>query len=294
MASYSSASGWVVLLTLFACGPSETAFQPSHEVEQAITPAILLAAGDIAGCPEQFRDEATGELVAELQGTVAALGDIVQKQGKMWEYRNCYDPSWGPVRLRTRPTPGNHDYRTDQAAAYYKYFGTQAGPSGRGWYTYKLGSWRIYSLNSERNIGEQTTWLASHLAANRSKCILAYWHKPLYTGGRNPGTAAVRPLFEALYTAGAEVVLSGHNHHYERFAPQDADGHLKSRGVRQFVVGTGGAPLEEFVAVQPNSKVRYAGGWGVLRLSLYPGRYAWKFLPVLGAESADTGQANCT
>ena len=279
---------------MFACEQPGTVMQPSDDLEQASAPGILLAAGDIAGCAERYKDEATAELLVGLPGTVAPLGDVVQKDGTPWEYKSCYHPSWGRVLSRTRPSPGNHDYRTDQAAPYYKYFGSRAGPAGKGYYTYTLGTWRIYSLNSERNITEQTAWLKAHLAANRSKCILAYWHRPLYTGGRNPNEPRVRPLFDALYKAGAEVVLSGHNHNYERFAPQDADGNFEPRGTRQFVVGTGGAQLEGFVTVQPNSKLRYVGGWGVLRMTLNPGWYSWKFLPVLGAQSADTGYANCT
>ena len=197
----------------------------------------------------------------------------------------------GPAR---RPSPGNHEYRTDQAGPYYEYFGSLAGPSGKGYYTYKLGTWRVYSLNSERNIPEQTSWLTSHLAANPSKCVLAYWHKPLYTSGRVPPTPAVRPLFDALYKAGAEVVLNGHQHNYERFAPQDADSNFVARGTREFVVGTGGAQLEDFITVAKNSKLRYVAGHGVLRMTLGAGKYSWKFLPVPGAPPADTGYANCT
>jgi hypothetical protein len=279
----------------FAClDQSESALQPSEATAEAAAPAILLAVGDIAGCPTRFQDEATAELVASLPGTVAVLGDVVYEDGLRWQFNKCYDPSWGRVLSRTRPSPGNHEYRQLGAGPYYEYFGSRAGPAGKGYYTYKLGAWRIYSLNSERNIAEQTTWLTAHLAANPSKCILAYWHKPLYTGGRNPNEITVRPLFDALYRAGAEVVLSGHNHNYERFAPQDADGNFQARGTRQFVVGTGGAQLEGFVNIQPNSKLRYVAGWGVLRMTLSPGKYSWNFLPVPGSPPADSGWANCS
>jgi hypothetical protein len=250
--------------------------------------------GDIAGCAAQFMDEATAELVADLPGTIALLGDVVYQDATRWQFRNCYDPSWGRVLSRSRPSPGNHEYRTNQAGPYYEYFGSRAGPSGKGYYTYKLGAWRIYSLNSERLLAEQETWLKAHLAANPSKCILAYWHKPLYTSGSHPGEVTVRPLFDALYQAGAEVVLSAHNHNYERFAPQDADGNLQARGTRQFVVGTGGAQLVDFVTVQPNSKLRYVAGWGVLRMTLSPRKYAWNFLPLAGTTPVDSGSANCT
>jgi hypothetical protein len=283
------------VVVAFAClDQSESALQPSEATAEAAAPAILLAVGDIAGCPTRFQDEATAELVASLPGTVAVLGDVVYEDGLRWQFNKCYDPSWGRVLSRTRPSPGNHEYRQLGAGPYYEYFGSRAGPAGKGYYTYKLGAWRIYSLNSERNIAEQTTWLTAHLAANPSKCILAYWHKPLYTGGRNPNEITVRPLFDALYRAGAEVVLSGHNHNYERFAPQDADGNFQARGTRQFVVGTGGAQLEGFVNIQPNSKLRYVAGWGVLRMTLSPGKYSWNFLPVPGSPPADSGWANCT
>ena len=241
---------------------------------------------------EQFKDEATAELLASTSGTVAALGDVVQKDGMRWEYRKCYGAGRGRVLSRTRPSPSNHDYRTDEAAAYYEYSGDRAGANGRGWYTYKLGSWQIYSLNSEPDIARQARWLQRHLAANPA--ILAYWHRPLFTSGRNPGEAAVRPWFHALYAAGAEVELSGHNHQYERFAPQDAAGNRTAGGLRQFVVGTGGAPLEAFVGAQPHSEIRNAGTWGVLKLSLYLDRYTWKFLPVLGGETVDSGSGTCS
>ena len=286
----------MTLAIAFACVEHpDAALQPSDAGEAAVAPpAVLLAVGDIAGCPERYMDEHTADLVADIPGTIALLGDVVYQDGRMWEFRKCYDSSWGRVLARSRPSVGNHEYRTEEAAAYYKYFGTRAGPAGKGYYAYKLGTWQIYALNSERLIPEQTAWLKAHLAANPSKCILAYWHKPLYTGGRNPNEPTVKPFFDELYKAGAEVVLNGHNHHYERFAPQDANGTYRAKGVREFVIGTGGSQLEEFVTTQPNSLVRYVAGWGVLRMNLSAGKYSWKFLPVLGAVSADTGAANCS
>lgn len=272
--------------------PSE--MRPSEDAADAQAPAILLAAGDIAGCDARYKDEMTGNLLAGLPGTIAPLGDIVYQNGTRWQFRNCYHPSWGPLLSRSRPTPGNHEYRTNEAAPYYEYFGAAAGPAGKGYYTYKLGTWRIYSLNSERNIPEQVTWLKTQLKANPSRCILAYWHKPLYSSGDVAPTPEVRPLFDALYRAGAEVVLSGHQHNYERFAPQDSDSNFTGRGTRQFVVGTGGAELRPFVGVAKNSKARYMAGHGVLRMSLSPGKYSWNFIPVPGAPPADSGYANCT
>jgi acid phosphatase type 7 len=289
------------MATVFACmeqpdatlQPSE--LEPFDQMSEANSDAILLAVGDIAGCPEQYKDELTADLAADLPGTIALLGDVVYENATPWEFSNCYDPSWGRVLSRSRPSPGNHEYRSLGAEPYYEYFGSRAGPNGKGYYTYKLGTWRIYSLNSERHFAEQEAWLKAHLAANPSKCILAYWHKPLFTSGTNPAELKVRPLFDALNRAGAEVVLNGHAHQYERFAPQDADGNFKSKGgTRQFVVGTGGAQLKHFPAIQPNSLVRFRDAWGVLRMTLKPGSYAWKFLPVPPAVTTDTGSANCS
>jgi acid phosphatase type 7 len=263
----------------------------SAEVE---VPAIVLAVGDITGCPHWYKDEATAAMVAQMPGTILALGDVVYQNGTPWEFRNCYDPSWGPLRSRTRPAPGNHEYRTDQAWVYYDYFGERAGPPGKGYYTFTHGTWRIYSLNSERNIPEQTTWLRKHLRENPSKCVLAYWHKPYYTSGPVPPTPAVRPLFLELWRARADVVLNGHQHSYERFDPQDADSSYRADGVRQFVIGTGGAQLEPPIApLAKHSRVHYVKGWGVLELKLSPGKYSWRFVPIPGSPKADSGSANC-
>jgi hypothetical protein len=163
------AASTVAAVVVIACrDQSEAALQPSEVIAEAKASAILLAVGDIAGCPERYQDEATAELVSELPGTIALLGDVVYQGGTNFEFKNCFDPSWGRVLDRSRPSPGNHEYRTDQAGPYYKYFGTRAGPAGKGYYTYKLGTWRIYSLNSERNIPEQTAWLEAHLADHPS------------------------------------------------------------------------------------------------------------------------------
>jgi hypothetical protein len=232
-------------------------------------------------------------MLADMPGTILPLGDVVYENGTRWQFRNCYHPTWGRFLSRTRPTPGNHEYRTDQAGPYYEYFGARAGPPGKGYYTYTLGAWRIYSLNSERNIPEQTTWLRQHLRQNPSKCVLAYWHKPLYTSGDVPPTPAVRPLFLELWRARAEVVLNGHEHNYERFDPQDADSNYRAQGVRQFVIGTGGAPLRTFIGVARNSRIRYDKGLGVLEMTLSPDKYSWRFVPAPGAPKADSGAANC-
>jgi acid phosphatase type 7 len=286
----------ISLLTLtLACGEQPgSEMAPTGASAEATQPAIILAAGDIAGCAEFYKDEVTAEMLADMPGTILPLGDLVYQNGTRWQFRNCYDVSWGRLLSRSRPAPGNHEYRTDEAGPYYQYFGERAGPAGKGYYTYTLGTWRIYSLNSERNIPAQTTWLRNQLEANPAKCVLAYWHKPLYTSGPVPPTPEVRPLFNELWKARAEVVLNGHNHSYERFDPQDADSTYRVQGVRQFVIGTGGAQLEPPEGPPAkNSKLLYVAGWGVLRMTLKTGSYAWKFVPVPGSPKADSGSAKC-
>jgi hypothetical protein len=267
--------------------------QPSAEVAEVST-AVLIAVGDIAGCRADFEDEATARLVDGMAGTVALLGDVVYENGTWEDFRKCYAPSWGRLLSRSRPAPGNHEYRTNEAGPYYSYFGWRAGPDRRGYYTYTHGSWRVYSLNSERNFAAQERWLRSHLASNPAKCVLAYWHKPLFTSGREPPETKMRPIFKVLYEARADIVLSGHNHNYERFAPQDHNGKAASKGIRQFVVGTGGARLIAFEAARPNSRIRYRERHGVLKLTLGPGTYDWRFVSVPGSRWTDTGSGTCS
>jgi hypothetical protein len=257
--------------------------------------AILVGAGDIAGCSSTFKDEATAALVDNIAGTVFALGDDAYPSGTTADF-GCYDASWGKFKARTRPAPGNHEYQTTGAAPYYSYFGNLAGPSGKGYYSYDVGGWHVVSLNSEQDLTGQVTWLKGDLAAHPAKCTLAYWHKPLFTSGSVHGPeTAMRPIYQVLYDAGADVVLSGHNHHYERFAPQNpAGGADAARGLRYFVVGTGGTPnLYGFGAPRPNSEVRYNGGQGVLKLTLSPDHYDWEFVSVAGKTFTDSGTQAC-
>ena len=211
------------------------------EASTTATTVTLVGAGDIAGCRPAYRDEATAELILKISGTVFTVGDNVYSDGTAGQFTNCYSPSWGQFKSRTRPAPGNHDYLTGGATGYFGYFGSLGGPCCRGYYSYRLGSWRIYSLNSETNLSVQLAWLRSHLADHPARCVLAYWHHPLYSAGTIiPGSTRMYPAFKALYQAGAELVLTGHTHNYQRFAPMDADGNKRSAGVREFVVGTAG------------------------------------------------------
>lgn len=254
-------------------------------------PEVLAAAGDIARC--DGGSEATARLLDGIGGTVAALGDNAYPSGTAEQFRDCYGPTWGRHRARTRPVPGNHDYETPGAAGYYDYFGFNAGPAGRGYYSYDLGAWHLVALNSNVSADSgsaQIAWLRRDLASSARPCVLAYWHHPVFSSGPNGNSPRMREAWRVLDEAGADVVLTGHDHLYERFAPQDADGLLDPSGLRQFVVGTGGVPLYQAAAAQPNSEVRFSTH-GVLKLTLSSDAYAWTFIPVAGP--ADSGSAPC-
>jgi hypothetical protein len=252
----------------------------------------VYAAGDIARCkhpdPRWSGAAATaalveGQLRADPQSAVLSLGDHTYPKGAASEFERCYGPTWGRFRERTWPTPGNHEYLTPGARPYFAYFGARAGRPGRSWYSLRLGSWLVISLDSNLSgaaHAAQIDWLRTELARERAACTLAFWHHPLYTSGGHLGPGRMRDAFALLHAAGAEIVLSGHDHDYERFAPQDADGRLdRARGVRQFVVGTGGAYATPFLQFTPHSEVREAGYDGVLALRLLDGAYEWRFLP---------------
>jgi hypothetical protein len=261
--------------------------------------AVLLAAGDIGTC-QGGGGEATAQLVERLPGTVAALGDNVYEDGTADEYARCYAPHWGRLLSRTKPAVGNHDYHSPGAAPYFAYFGNAAGGAGRGWYSYDLGSWHVVVLNSNcAEVGgcgggsAQWLWLREDLAAHPATCTLAYWHAPRFSSGEHGPAAKMADVWRVLYEAGAELVISGHDHDYERFAPQDPVGERDdARGIRQFVVGTGGGELRVVNGTAPHSEKLITHTYGVLRLDLYPGRFAWSFLSVRDA-TLDSGSADC-
>ncbi len=226
------------------------------------------------------------------------LGDNAYENGTPEEFATCFDPTWGAFKDRIRPAPGNHDYNSPDAAGYFGYFGAQTGEDRRGYYSFDLGGWHFVALNSmaDHAAGSpQHRWLQNDLAQSPAQCTIAYWHHPLFnSGGAYGGIAEMRPLFDVLYAAGVEMVLSGHEHIYERFAPQRGDGVLDpARGVRQFVVGTGGHELNPLGPPVPNSEFRQNTRWGVLRLALTPGRYAWQFVSSDGGPPLDSGSAAC-
>jgi hypothetical protein len=277
---------------------------PQLVVTTAAPPAagdpVLLAAGDIADCASAG-DEATAALLDTLGGTIAGLGDHAYLEGSAAQFAQCYEPSWGRHKARTRPAVGNHEYRTPGAAPYFAYFGAAAGDPAKGYYAYDLGQWHVVVLNSNCAVvscaagSAQERWLRADLAANTHACTLAYWHHPLFTSSMNHGPATeTRPLYQALYDAKAEVLLTGHNHNYERFAPQNPQGQLDTtRGIREFVVGTGGASRYGFGATRANSEVRDATTYGVLRMTLRPGGYDWLFVPEAGKTFTDAGTGGC-
>lgn len=256
----------------------------------------LIAVGDVAACSSQG-DEATAALVDGIPGTIILAGDIAYESGTTAEFANCYDPSWGRHRARTRPAPGNHEYATPNAAPYFAYFGMNAGPAGRGYYSFDLGAWHIVSLNSnvDASAGSpQEQWLRQDLAATNARCTLAYWHHPVFSSGLHGNNAFMRDIVRALYDLNADVVISGHDHNYERFGPQTADGVADAaRGIREFVVGTGGRSLTPTIFVRPNSERRYDGGYGVLRLELEAQGYQWEFVPVTAGADVDSGSDTC-
>jgi len=263
----------------------------------AVQPPVLLGAGDIASCTS-LGDEATAALLDSLMGIVFTVGDNVYPDGRPRAYKDCYDGSWGRHRARTRPAPGNHDYHTAGASGYYGYFGTLAGDSGKGYYSYDVGAWHIVSLNSNVPMSpgsRQEQWLRTDLATHPAPCTLAYWHHPRFSSGTTHGSiAATQSLWQPLYDAGADVVVSGHEHSYERFAPQTPTGALDpARGLREFVVGTGGASHFPFGAPLANSEVRDNTTFGVLRLTLKPRGYEWRFVPAAGGMFTDSGSGSC-
>jgi len=244
----------------------------------------------------------TARLIQSMGGTVFTTGDNAYFSGSAQEFRDCYEPTWGAFKGRTRPVLGNHEYEGAGPSPYFDYFGTQAvlgtnsGPIGSGYYSFELGEWHAIALNSWLSVNEgsaQAQWLRADLAANRNKCTLAYWHYPLFTSGPNGNQNQMRPLWRILYEFDVDVVLNGHDHTYERFAPQNPDGAPDSaRGIREFVVGTGGAMLYQFVTTMPNSERRIANTFGVLKLTLASGNYQWDFISGSGAVS-DSGSGTC-
>ena len=260
----------------------------------------LVGAGDIARCGFGG-DGATAKLLGKISGTVFTLGDNAYPEGTSEQFRECYDPTWGKYKRRTKPAAGNHDYLTSEARPYFDYFGRKAGKAGRGYYSYDRGSWHIVALNSNcEEVGgcgarsRQVRWLRRDLRKHRVRCTLAYFHHPLFSSGEHGNVPMMRRFWRILFRANADVVVNGHDHDYERFAPQGPSGaRRQKRGIREFVVGTGGAERRPFRAIKRHSQARNARTSGVLKLKLSSGSYRWRFVPIAGRSYTDSGKDRC-
>jgi hypothetical protein len=250
-----------------------------------------VGAGDISSCTNN-NDEATAKLLDNIPGTVFVAGDNAYTDGSYTQYVNCYDPTWGRHKARTQPVPGNHEYQTSGAAGYFQYFNNVPA-----YYAFNLGPWRIYALNSEISAtatSAEVTWLQNDLAANPRQCVLAYWHKPRWSSGSTHGSnSSMQVLWQIFYNAGAELVINGHEHNYERFAEMNASGAAVSQGLREFVVGTGGNSHYPFGTALSTSQVRNSSTYGVLKLTLRSDGYDWQFVPVAGSTFTDSGSGSC-
>ena len=268
--------------------------------------AILVGAGDIGVCGYEA-DEATARLLDDISGTIWTTGDNAYPSGTEENFQECFDPTWGRHKDRIRPTPGNHEYRSPGAEPYFEYFGDAAGEAGKGWYSYRYGGWLVIALNSNitdlgpAKAAEQLAWLERVLAEEEAQCTVAYLHHPLVSSGSHGPNLDdalddenVKPFWERLYAAGADVILAGHDHHYERFAPLDPDANLdRERGIRQFIVGTGGGALRGTGdEIHPHSRVFDNNNHGVLELVLRPDGYEWQFVSITG-QGVDSGRARC-
>ena len=262
---------------------------------------VLVGAGDIADCTDLSGAEATAKLLEKIPGTVIAIGDLAYPDGSQENF-TCYNKTWGRVKDRTRPAVGNHEFHSKDAAYYFEYFGKAAGDPGDGFYSYDLGAWHVLAVNSEclevggcQSGSREEKWLRADLATHPTACTLAYFHKPLFSsGGKHGDDLEIKALYQALYDANADVILNGHDHDYERFAPQDANGKADAaRGIREFVVGTGGKNHRPFGLPHANSEVRNADAFGVLKLTLRSNGYDWQFVAEPGKTFTDAGSGVC-
>jgi len=283
------------------------------------TPQVLIGAGDIGECGPPLNLQharRTAEIIDTIPGTVFTLGDNAYPKGTTADYAQCYAPTWGRFKKRTHPAPGNHEYQElggvpnpdSTADGYFRYFGVAAHDQPTGWYSYDLGAWHIVVLNSNfkesealgrvLNLDTQLAWLRADLAAHPNACTLAMWHHPRFSSGVVHGNdAQMQPFWQALYDAGADVILVGHEHNYERFAPQTPDGTADpARGIREFVVGTGGGGYDTLDVAKVgtgNSEVGNQNVHGVLKLTLSDGSYQWQFIPTPSYSFTDSGSGTC-
>ena len=265
---------------------------------------MLVGAGDIAACDgpaSQSVAATTAALVAGIQGVVFTAGDDAYESGSPTDFRTCYDPTWGAFKDRTLlPALGNHELMTPGGAGYFEYFGARAGTPGEGWYSADVGAWHVVVLDSNCTIvgcgpgSAQYDWLAADLKAHPALCTMAIWHHPRFSSGYHHNDLAVAPFWSLLSAAHADLVINGHDHDYERFAPQSPDGRADpSDGIREIVVGTGGAALRSFRQTEPNRQAASDDTHGVIVLTLHPASYDWRFVPVAGSTFTDSGSGIC-
>jgi acid phosphatase type 7 len=300
-------------VVLAGCGhgssapPVGTRPAPIPRVHASASDPVIAAAGDVACAPAtavstyQCHQAITALLIGRLHpSAVLPIGDEQYEAGAFAAFRSSYRPTWGRFDAIVRPAPGNHEYATPGASGYFAYFGSRAGPAGRGYYSFDVGGWHLIALNSNCGIvscasgSAQVRWLRADLAAHRSRCTLAYWHHPRFSSGLHGDNRAVAPLWQALYAGGADLVLVGHDHDYERFAPQSPSGKADPRrGIREFVVGTGGRSHYPTLIPKPNSQRRNSTTFGVLALTLHRDGYTWRFVSEPGSNFSDRGSGRC-
>jgi len=301
------ASATLVLAPLSGAADAVTApkITPKKSNSKATTYTVY-AAGDIAECKKAPADQSIAARTADiifhgLEGDKNAiaitLGDNTYPVGQPEEFSNCYEPTWGRFKERTLPSPGNHDYGMPKALGYFNYFGDIAGPERRGYYATSLGTWRVVSLNSNLNkleMQKQIAWLQTELSTNKQSCTLAFWHHPAFSSGGHGSNDNMKPIWKMLAQAKADIVLSGHDHDYERFAPMNEEGDKDEKnGIRNFVVGTGGAKLTPMFLPKLTTEIRSNSANGVLKLTLHEKAYEWEFIPIPGATFTDKGQGSC-
>jgi hypothetical protein len=306
-----------------AAGSASATSTATAVVGSSVGDPVIAAAGDIAcdpsassfngglGTASACRQKSTSDLlVGQGFAAVLALGDNQYECGGFNAFLQAYDPAWGRVKEITHPVPGNHEYQTSGgtncdaaggASGYFNYFGAAAGVAGKGYYSYDVGTWHLIALNSQCSAvggcasgSVEEIWLRDDLAAHPNACTLVYWHHPRFTSGQVGNDTEVAAFWQDIYAAGGDVVLNGHAHGYERFAPQDpSENYDPAHGIREFVVGTGGEDLHVFTTSMPLTEIRDGTVFGVLKLTLHATSYDWQFVPVTGQTFTDSGSTSC-
>ena len=296
MRSRFSFAGLVACAGVVACAhpddrPATAQLDPGDSVP------VLVGAGDIADCKSDGA-ERTARLLDSIRGQIFVAGDVGYASKRIRNpIATCYAPTWGRHRDRTHPVPGNHEYEFGEPDLYFEYFGDRAGPRPGGYYSFDVGTWHVLALNTNLPTAPgspQDAWLRADLERHLGHCTLAFMHHPRFSSGPHTERDSVLPLWRTLAQFGVSVAIAGHDHLYERFGPLDPDGNPDTvRGIRQFVVGTGGASHYVFQTILPGSEARANDTFGVLKLSLLPDRYQWAFVPIDSAGFRDRGESVC-